>query len=133
MNRQCFLLFDVHAMWAQLFLKENLMSANPNRILDDFARLVTDAAGAAQGVRREVELLVKSQFERLLRDIDLVTRDEFEAVRDMAILAREENERLSQRLAALEVSSAPLKTPATKAAPTKTKTRTKTKIKIKAD
>lgn len=78
------------------------MTASPNRILDEFARLVTDAAGAAQGVRREVEAVVKSQFERLLRDMELVTREEFEAVREMAILAREENERLGQRLAALE-------------------------------
>ena len=87
------------------------MSSSPNRILDDFARLVTDAAGAAQGVRREVEAVVKSQFERLLRDMDLVTREEFEAVRDMAILAREENERLGQRLAALEAHSAVPATP----------------------
>jgi BMFP domain-containing protein YqiC len=94
------------------------MTASPNRILDDIARLVTDAAGAAQGVRREVETMFKSQFERLLRDMDLVTRDEFEAVRDMAILAREENERLGQRILALEAAGNPFKAPA-KAAPVK--------------
>ena len=76
---------------------------NPgNRILDDIARLATDAAGAAQGVRREVETVVKTQIERLLRDLDVVTREEFEAVREMALLAREENDKLAARLKALE-------------------------------
>jgi BMFP domain-containing protein YqiC len=76
---------------------------NPgNRILDDIARLATDAAGAAQGVRREVETVVRTQIERLLRDLDVVTREEFEAVREMALLAREENDRLAARLKALE-------------------------------
>jgi BMFP domain-containing protein YqiC len=82
------------------------MTATPNRLFDDLARLMTDAAGAAQGVKREVEGLAKSQMERLLRDMDLVTRDEFEAVREMAILAREENEALKQRLAVLEAAGA---------------------------
>lgn len=76
-----------------------------NRLLDDIARLMTDAAGAAQGVRREAETVVKSQLERFLRDMDLVTREEFEAVREMAIMAREENDRLSARIAALEASA----------------------------
>lgn len=76
---------------------------NPgNRILDDIARLATDAAGAAQGVRREVETVVKTQIERLLRDLDVVTREEFEAVREMALIAREENDKLAARLAVLE-------------------------------
>ena len=79
---------------------------NPgNRILDDIARLATDAAGAAQGVRREVETVVKTQIERLLRDMDVVTREEFEAVREMALLAREENDKLAARLAALEAKA----------------------------
>ena len=73
-----------------------------NRILDDFARLMTDAAGMAQGVRREAEGVVKAQFERMIRDMDLVTREEFEAVREMAQLAREENDRLLARLEVLE-------------------------------
>jgi BMFP domain-containing protein YqiC len=73
-----------------------------NRLLDDFARLFTDAAGMAQGVRREAEGVVKAQFERLIRDMDVVSREEFEAVREMAILAREENERLEARITALE-------------------------------
>jgi BMFP domain-containing protein YqiC len=73
-----------------------------NRLLDDFARLFTDAAGMAQGVRREAEGVVKAQFERLIRDMDVVSREEFEAVREMAILAREQNERLEARITALE-------------------------------
>ena len=73
-----------------------------NRILDDFARIMTDAAGMAQGVRREAESVFKAQFERMIRDMDLVTREEFEAVRDMAQLAREENDRLLARIEALE-------------------------------
>jgi BMFP domain-containing protein YqiC len=82
------------------------MVATSNRFLDDIARLATDAAGAAQGVRREVETVVKTQIERLLRDMDVVTREEFEAVREMALLAREENDKLSARLAALEAAQA---------------------------
>ena len=82
------------------------MVSTSNRILDDIARLATDAAGAAQGVRREVETVVKTQIERLLRDLDVVTREEFEAVREMALLAREENDKLAARRAALEGKSA---------------------------
>ncbi|MFZ4530576.1 MAG: accessory factor UbiK family protein [Alsobacter sp.] len=73
-----------------------------NRLLDDVARLFTDAAGMAQGVRREIEAVVKAQMERLVRDMDVVTREEFEATREMAVLAREENERLAARIQALE-------------------------------
>ena len=73
-----------------------------NRLLDDVARMFTDAAGMAQGVRREVEAVVKAQMERLVRDMDVVTREEFEAVREMSVLAREENERLAARIEALE-------------------------------
>jgi BMFP domain-containing protein YqiC len=94
------------------------MVATSNRFLDDIARLATDAAGAAQGVRREVETVVKTQIERLLRDMDVVTREEFEAVREMALLAREENDRLAARLAVLEAGQAKGK-PA-KPEPTKT-------------
>ncbi len=75
-----------------------------NKILDDFARMMTDAAGMAQGVKREAEGVFKSQFERMIRDMDLVTREEFEAVRDMAVKAREENDALLARLEALEAS-----------------------------
>ena len=75
-------------------------------IFDEFAKLMTDAAGVAHGVRREAETVFKTQIERLLAQMDVVTREEFEAVREMATLAREENERLSARIAALEAKLA---------------------------
>ncbi len=78
------------------------MSNGPNRILDEFAKFVTDAAGAAQGVRKEMEGAFRSQAERMLNSMDVVQREEFEAVREMAIKARAENERLAARLAELE-------------------------------
>lgn len=78
------------------------MPQTHNRILDDMARLMTDAAGLAQGVKREAETVMRTQLERLLSTMDVVTREEFEAVRDMAILARDENDRLQARIAALE-------------------------------
>ena len=78
------------------------MTQTSNRLLDDLARLMTDAAGAAQGMRREAEGFFRSQAERVLRELDVVQREEFEAVRAMAQQAREENERLAQRIAALE-------------------------------
>lgn len=78
------------------------MTSGPNRLLDELAKLMTDAAGAAQGVRREAETAMRAQFERLMNSMDLVKREEFEAVRDMAIKAREENDALNARLKALE-------------------------------
>ncbi|MEK1930611.1 MAG: accessory factor UbiK family protein [Pararhizobium sp.] len=78
------------------------MSTGTNRILDDFAKLMTDAAGAAQGVRREMETVFRAQGERLLNSMDIVKREEFEAVREMALKAREENDVLLARIAALE-------------------------------
>ena len=71
-------------------------------IIDDLARLMTDAMGVAQGARREVDAIVRTQAERMMAGMDVVRREEFEAVREMAILAREENERLAARLSALE-------------------------------
>lgn len=78
------------------------MVQTTNRFFDDVARLMNDAAGVAQGVRREFETLFRAQAERMLRDLDLVRREEFEAVKDMARIAREENDALKTRLAALE-------------------------------
>lgn len=78
--------------------------AQTNRFMDDIARLMTDAAGAAQGVRREVETAVKGQVERLLRDMDVASREEVEVLRDMVVAAREENARLLARIEALESS-----------------------------
>ena len=78
------------------------MTQSSNRIFDELARFATDAAGAAQGVRREVESVVRSQFERLIKDMDVATREEVEVLREMVIAAREENERLEARVKELE-------------------------------
>jgi BMFP domain-containing protein YqiC len=88
------------------------MTQTNNRFLDELAKLMTDAAGAAQGLRRDFETLMRSQGERILRDMDVVQREEFEAVKEMAAKAREENERLAARVAALEAEIALLKKPA---------------------
>ena len=80
------------------------MVQTTNRFFDEVARLMNDAAGVAQGVRREFETLFRTQAERWLRDLDLVKREEFEAVKDMARIAREENEALKTRVAALEAA-----------------------------
>jgi BMFP domain-containing protein YqiC len=78
------------------------MTQSNNRLLDEIAKLLTDAAGAAQGVQREATTLMRAQGERIVREMDLVQREEFEAVKAMAQKAREENDALSARLAALE-------------------------------
>ena len=78
------------------------MTQTSNRLFDEMARLMNDAAGVAQGVRREFDSLFRSQAERILRDLDVVQREDFEAVKEMARLAREENEALKVRIAALE-------------------------------
>ena len=78
------------------------MTQTTNRFFDEMARLMNDAAGVAQGVRREFDTLVRNQAERILHDLDVVRREEFEAVKEMARLAREENETLKARIAALE-------------------------------
>jgi BMFP domain-containing protein YqiC len=87
------------------------MTQSSNRILDDLARLATDALGAAQGVRREAETMFRSQFERLVKDMDVAGREEVEVLRGVAVAAREENERLSARIAALEARLAALEHP----------------------
>ena len=78
------------------------MARPGTRIFDDFSRLMTDASGLASGVRREVETAVRGQVERLLAAMDIVSREEYEAVKAMAALARDENERLERRLLLLE-------------------------------
>jgi BMFP domain-containing protein YqiC len=78
------------------------MNQGPNRIFDEFAKLMTDAAGAAQGVAKEAETALQSQFERFLNNADIVKRDEFDAVREMAVKAREENDALKARIDELE-------------------------------
>ena len=78
------------------------MTQTSNRFFDEAARLMNDAAGVAQGVRREFDTLVRTQAERILSDLDVVRRDEFEAAKEMARMAHEENEALKARIAALE-------------------------------
>ena len=78
------------------------MVQTTGRLYDEFARLMNDAAGVAQGVRREFDTVLRTQAERILRDLDVVHREEFEAVKEMARLAREENEALRARIAVLE-------------------------------
>lgn len=78
------------------------MTTTSSRFFDELAKMATNAAGAAQGVREELDRLVKAQVERVLNDLDVVQREEFEAVRAMAQKARQENEALSARIASLE-------------------------------
>ncbi len=84
------------------------MTQTTGRVFDEIAKLMTDAAGAADGVRREVETLMRSQSERILKDMDVVHREEFEAVRAMAEKARGENERLEKLVAQLTARIAAL-------------------------
>lgn len=78
------------------------MTQTNNPILDQIARMMTDAAGAAQGLRREIEGMVKAQGERIIADMNLVRREEHDAVKEMAAKAREENEQLAERVRRLE-------------------------------
>jgi BMFP domain-containing protein YqiC len=85
-----------------------IMTQTTGRFFDGVAKFMTDAAGAAQGMRAEVETAAKSQAERFFRSMDLPQREEFEAVKAMALKAREENEKLAQRVAELEAALARL-------------------------
>ena len=73
-----------------------------NKIMEDISQLMTNAIGVAQGAKQEAETAMKSMMDRWLADRDFVTREEFDAVRAMAQKAREENEALKARIAALE-------------------------------
>lgn len=75
-----------------------------NRLLDDLARVASGALGVAAGMRAEVEARLREQFERVLAELDLVPREEFDAVKAMAVKAREEQEVLAERLARLEAA-----------------------------
>ena len=77
-----------------------------NRLLDDLAKVATSAMGTLSGVREEVESQVRQRLERVLGQMDLVTREEFDAVKAMAAKARAEQEALESRLAALEAQLA---------------------------
>jgi BMFP domain-containing protein YqiC len=82
------------------------MPQTSSRFFDDLSRLMTDAAGLADGARREAQTFARSQLERMMAGMDLVSREEFEAVREMASRAREENDKLAARVAALEAKLA---------------------------
>ncbi len=95
------------------------MSTPPNRMLDELAKLMTDAAGVAQGARREVETAMRSQAERFMGQMDLVQRDEFEAVKAMVVKARQENADLRAEIDALKAAKPAAKKPAAKKASVK--------------
>ena len=99
------------------------MTQTSNRIFDEMARLMNDAASVAQGVKREAETAFRAQMERFVADLDLVKREDFYVVREMASRARAENEALKGRVAALErvLGGAPRpKRPSRRAKPTET-------------
>ena len=73
-----------------------------SKFFDDMSQLMTNAMGVAQGAKDEAETAMRSFMDRWLADRDFVTREEFDAVRAMAQKAREENEALKARIAALE-------------------------------
>ncbi len=77
-----------------------------DKFFDDIGQLMTNAAGMAQGMKTEAETAMKSWMERWLAESDLVTREEFDAVREMAVKAREENESLADRIVELEAQLA---------------------------
>ncbi len=78
-----------------------------NRIFDDMSQLMTNAMGVAQGAKDEAETAMKSMIDRWMADRDFVSRDEFDAVREMATKAREENATLLARIEALEAKPKP--------------------------
>ncbi len=78
------------------------MTQTTNRFFDELARMMTDATGAAQGLRKEIDNVIRSQAEKVLNDLDVVQREEFDAMKAMAQKAREENARLETRIGELE-------------------------------
>jgi BMFP domain-containing protein YqiC len=87
------------------------MTQTSNRLFDEMARLMGDAASVAQGVKREAETIFRTQMERFVTDMDLVKREEFDVVKEMASRARSENEELRTRIAALEARLSAKSTP----------------------
>jgi BMFP domain-containing protein YqiC len=82
------------------------MPQTQSKFFDDLSRLMTDAAGLAEGARREAQTFARTQMERMMSGMDVVSREEFEAVKEMAAHARDDNEKLVQRVAALEAKLA---------------------------
>ncbi len=104
------------------------MIERDNRLLDDLARVAGGALSSFSALREEAEARVREQLERILERMELVNRDEFEAVRQMAVKAREENAALAERVAALEAQiGAPLKAEARAAKPRTSKARAGTR------
>ena len=93
------------------------MTTTSARFFDELAKMMTNAAGAAQGLRGEMDTLFRTQAERVLNDLEVVQREEFDVVRDMAAKAREENEALKAQIAVLEakVEELSVKKPAPRA------------------
>ena len=93
------------------------MPQTRSRFFDDLSKLMTDAAGLAEGARREIDTALRSQLERLLAGMDVVSREEFEAAREMTARARAENESLRERVAALEAKFDSLSTQSERSPP----------------
>jgi BMFP domain-containing protein YqiC len=93
-----------------------------NRFFDDLARVANGAVGALSGVRADIEARIRDQLERVLAGMDVVSREEFEAVKAMAAKARDEQEELLRRIAALESQLADEEKTTTR--PTRNKTKT---------
>jgi BMFP domain-containing protein YqiC len=83
------------------------MSTTQSKFFDELAKMMSNASGAAQGVRKEIDTLVQGQVERVLNNLNVVKREEFDVVKDMAEKARLENERLAAKIAELESKLAP--------------------------
>ena len=92
-----------------------------NKLFDDLARVANGAVSTVMGIKDEIDAMVRQRIERFLGDADLVTREEFDAVKAMAVKARTENEKLTARIAKLEADAAKPANPKAKAASTKRK------------
>jgi BMFP domain-containing protein YqiC len=81
------------------------MTQSNSRIFDGLGRIMNEAAGVADGVRREVENVAKSQAQRLVADMELVKREDFDALRELVQVQGEEIEALRSELAALKAKN----------------------------
>ncbi|MCF6253529.1 MAG: accessory factor UbiK family protein [Thiomicrorhabdus sp.] len=78
------------------------MTQTSGRLFDDLAKVMTDMAGTAQGMRNEVDNAMRGKFEAVLQDFDIVQREEFDAMKEMLLKLRSENEELKKRIEKLE-------------------------------
>lgn len=97
-----------------------------NRLFDDIARVANGAVSTLNGMKSEIETLIRQRVERIMADADMVPRDEFEAVKAMAAEARRQNDALEQRIAALENLQKAARPPSRSPAGSRTKPRRKT-------